>query len=113
MREGLANVAKHAGASRVDVVLHRDERWWEVAICDDGSGDPEFIRTAVAAARSFGFCSIRTDAACIGGRLTVDAPGECSGVRLRVQVPAGTAPAAEPDPEPGERRRGESGSRGR
>ena len=40
VREGLANVAKHAGASRVEVILvRRDERWWTVEVCDDGSGD--------------------------------------------------------------------------
>ncbi|HEX3825748.1 MAG TPA: histidine kinase [Sporichthyaceae bacterium] len=114
VREGLANVAKHAGASRVDVALHRDQRWWGIAICDDGSGDPEFIRTEVAAARSFGLCSIRTDAARIGGRLTVDAAGEGRGVRLCVQVPAGPAPdPTQPDTESGDLHRDESGSRGR
>jgi NarL family two-component system sensor histidine kinase LiaS len=97
VREGLANVAKHAGATRIDVVLHREQRWWSVAICDDGSGDPEFIRTEVAAARSFGLCSVRTDAARIGGRLTVDTSGECRGVRLCVQVPAGLESDTEPD----------------
>jgi signal transduction histidine kinase len=89
VREGLANVAKHAGAARVEVLLRRDERWWTVVVCDDGSGDPESVRSQVAAARSFGLCSLRTDAARVGGRLTLDTAEGLGGVRLTVRVPAG------------------------
>jgi signal transduction histidine kinase len=90
VREGLANVAKHARASRVEVVLHREERRCTVEIADDGSGDPAVVRSQLAAAQSFGLCSVRTDAARVGGRFGVDAAPVWGGVRLCVEVPVGS-----------------------
>jgi signal transduction histidine kinase len=41
-QEGLNNIAKHAGASRVDILLQYDQGGVELRIRDDGRGfDPQ------------------------------------------------------------------------
>lgn len=91
VREGLANVGKHASASRVHLALHRGRRWWSVQVDDNGGGDPEAVRSRATQARSFGLSSLDADAARIGGRLRIDAAPALGGVRLEVAVPTGTA----------------------
>jgi signal transduction histidine kinase len=87
VREGLANVAKHAGASRVLVELHRGERDWTVEVHDDGCGDADRLVAGAAELRSFGLNSLSGDAAAVGGRLSVAVSAELSGIRLAVAVP--------------------------
>jgi signal transduction histidine kinase len=87
VREGLANVAKHAGAERVRVVLRRSEGEWTVEVHDDGCGDPVELRAAAEQLRSFGLYSLMSDAAQVGGRLAITASPQLRGIRLAVTVP--------------------------
>ncbi len=87
VREGLANVVKHAGATQVLVVLRCGRRWWTAEVHDDGSGDPRVVRECAAGATSFGLYSLVSDTSRVGGRLWVaESPSLC-GVRLSVSVP--------------------------
>jgi nitrate/nitrite-specific signal transduction histidine kinase len=92
VREGLANVAKHASAQRVLVVLRRGRRWWTVEVHDDGCGDPARLQASAAQLTSFGLYSLMGDAARVGGRLAVAASPELAGILLAVTVPV-PAPA--------------------
>lgn len=89
VQEGLANVGKHAAASRVQLALHRGSRWWSVQLDDDGAGDPAVVRRRAAEIRSFGLSSLDVDVARVGGRLTIAAAPGLGGLRLRVAVPVG------------------------
>jgi signal transduction histidine kinase len=92
VREGLANVAKHAGAHRVLVVLRRERTSCTVEVHDDGCGDPAELRDSAAQLRSFGLYSLMGDAARVGGRLAVTSSPELSGILLAATVPV-AAPA--------------------
>lgn len=92
VREGLANIGKHASATRVSVTIRRSRRSWTVEINDDGAGDPACIRNRAVGSRSFGLTSLGTDAARVGGALTLAASPELGGLQLRVCVPVAVAP---------------------
>lgn len=92
VREGLANVAKHAQASQVSVVLRRGRRWWSVEVHDDGSGDPAEVSRCVREATSFGLFSLDTESARVGGRLWIGRAAALGGVQLNVSVPVGAGP---------------------
>jgi two-component system nitrate/nitrite sensor histidine kinase NarX len=89
VREALANVIKHAGASNARVVLERTRRSLRVSVEDDGSG----ARIARARQRSatdehYGLEIMRERARRIGGSLRiVSAPGK--GTRVRLSIPQG------------------------
>lgn len=90
VQEALSNVARHAGASRVEVNLRREAiagpaqatRHLVLTVDDDGCGMEH------AAPRSgLGLLGMQERAAALGGALAVDtAPGR--GLRLRVAIPA-------------------------
>jgi signal transduction histidine kinase len=87
--EPLANVAKYARASAVELTLYGDDQSAEIAIADDGVGGAR----AEAGGGLRGLCD-RVEP--LGGRLTVaSAPAEGTTVRARVpiapQSPAATA----------------------
>ena len=94
VQEGLANVGKHAAASRVQLALHRGRRWWSVQVDDNGGGDPETVRDSAAQLRSFGLSSLDADASQVGGRLRIAAAPSLGGVRLEVAVPVGSQVSA-------------------
>jgi signal transduction histidine kinase len=96
VREGLANVIKHASATEVLVVLRCGRRWWTAEVHDDGCGDPQAVRDCAAQATSFGLFSLVSDTSRVGGRFWLsEAPG-LGGVRLSVSVPVGTAETPAP-----------------
>jgi signal transduction histidine kinase len=64
--ESLANVAKHAGASRVDVRIERIGPQLRVEVIDDGSG--------LADAQGPGLVGLRRRVEALGGALTVSSP---------------------------------------
>jgi signal transduction histidine kinase len=90
VREGLANVVKHANASEVLVVLRCGRRWWTAEVHDDGSGDPRAVRASAAQAVSFGLYSLVSDTSRVGGRFWVAEAPSLGGIRLSVSVPVGT-----------------------
>ncbi len=84
-QEGLANVAKHAGASRVGVTLSFMDDSVSLDVRDDGAGfDP--IETVQA--ESFGLAAMRQRVEHVNGVMHIEStPGE--GTAVSVRVPAG------------------------
>jgi signal transduction histidine kinase len=82
-QEALANVVKHARASRATVCIAAEDDTVSIEVSDDGRGfDP-----AAVGPDHFGLRSIRGRVADLGGRLEVrSTPGR--GTVLRVEVPA-------------------------
>lgn len=72
-QESLRNVARHSGASRVEISLTRKQSLAELAVRDDGKGfDPEAARSG----GGLGLISLRERLHLVGGRLAViSAPG--------------------------------------
>jgi signal transduction histidine kinase len=81
-QEALTNVAKHAGASTVTVVLSEDAGGYTLRIEDDGRG----FRTAAASQRGLGLRLVRDRAEAVGGSCRVESnPGR--GANVQVWVP--------------------------
>jgi PAS domain S-box-containing protein len=86
-QEALTNVARHSGASRVDVSLRVEEGVLHLAVEDDGRGfDPERLDES----KGLGVIGMRERASLIGGTLTVG-PGAAGGARIDLRLPLGEA----------------------
>lgn len=71
-RELLANVAKHARATRVELSLHRDGDLVTLRVTDDGAGfDPEVLARRVAEGH-IGLASLVVGIAALGGVVNLD-----------------------------------------
>jgi signal transduction histidine kinase len=98
VQEALANVRKHAAASRVTVTLSYLNDLTMLDVHDDGIGF-EHAATVAAAGAGLGLHAMAERVAALGGSLAVEsAPGE--GATIAVEVPA---PAGEARVEPTER----------
>ena len=87
LQEALTNVARHAGATRVDARLALDEGEIVLVVQDDGRGFQADGR-ARADGGGTGLAGMRERVVGAGGRLTVtSAPGR--GARLEARLPAG------------------------
>ena len=86
-QEALNNVAKHARAARVEVILERRSDNVLLIVEDDGIG---FDPAAKASEESgFGLAGMQERAALVGARLQIDSsPGEGTTVLVRMMVPA-------------------------
>jgi signal transduction histidine kinase len=68
LQESLTNVAKHAGATRVDIKLTASHGQFQLRIGDNGKGfRTEYVKTK----RTFGLLGMRERVAMLGGDLTV------------------------------------------
>ncbi|MDF0514022.1 sensor histidine kinase [Agromyces sp. H3Y2-19a] len=87
-QEGLANVRKHAGASRVAItVADRGAHEVVLTVCDDGAGpSPAAPGVSSPAPAGFGLAGLRDRAALVGGTLEFG-PANGGGSLLRVTVP--------------------------
>lgn len=87
VQEGLTNVARHAGARTVTLVLERRPGTVGVILEDDGAGfDVDEGMEAAARARRMGLAGLRERVELLGGTLQVEsAPG--SGTTLFVRLP--------------------------
>jgi len=94
VQEGLTNVARHAGARTVTLVLERRPGTVGVILEDDGAGfDVDAAMEAAALARRMGLPGLRERVELLGGALEVEsAPG--SGTTLYVRLPDGGVPQA-------------------
>ena len=83
-QETLTNIARHAGASRVDVLLKMDAGGVELTVTDDGAG----IRSEQASdARSLGIVGMRERVYSLGG--TFEIGGQAGlGTTVHVTIPA-------------------------
>jgi PAS domain S-box-containing protein len=79
--EALANVQKHAGASRVVVRAAADDDRLVVAVEDDGSGGADVAGS--------GLRGLTDRVEALGGRLTLESPGG-GGTRVRAEIPLRT-----------------------
>jgi signal transduction histidine kinase len=88
-QEALHNVARHASASRVSVLIARGADV-EVTIADDGVGfDPDAFARPAASGRGLGLLGIRERLALAGGSASFESRrGRGTRVVLRVPVPA-------------------------
>ena len=82
-QESLTNVARHAGATHVDLALEPGVGSVVLSVCDDGRG----ISEAAATNGHGGLRGMRERALLVGGALAVK-PGRTGGVEVRLEVPA-------------------------
>jgi signal transduction histidine kinase len=84
-QEALNNVAKHARADHVDVVLERGAEYLSVIIEDDGVGFD--ASSAETVREGFGLIGMRERAALIGADLQVEStPGRGTTVIVRTPI---------------------------
>jgi signal transduction histidine kinase len=94
-QQALDNVAAHARAARVEVVLGREDGRVTFRIVDDGRGFTDEERAAAAAGGHFGLISMRDRVGGLGGELrAVSAPGRGTTVEGWVPVERGAPPGA-------------------
>ena len=99
VQEALTNVAKHANAHNVSVLLEERNGTTVVIVEDDGKGfDVEAVMGGAAHSRRLGLLGMEERAALIGGRLTIESrPG--TGTAVFVEVPrAMDGHGTDPDP---------------
>ncbi|WP_338120966.1 HAMP domain-containing sensor histidine kinase [Trinickia caryophylli] len=91
VQEGLTNVARHACATRVDLVLRRshDGCWFELLLADNGKHSPG---PSSAAGCGMGLTGMRERVRALGGELTFETIAG-HGARLVVRIPAIPTPA--------------------
>jgi PAS domain S-box-containing protein len=82
LQEALTNVARHAGATRVDIDLREDDEGLLLQVRDNGCGIPADQGTRL----SLGLFGMRERAIALGGRLTIDSSPGC-GTIVRVRMP--------------------------
>ncbi len=91
VQEALTNVARHSGASRVDVLLRVEEGALLLSVEDDGRGfDPKRLDES----KGLGVIGMRERASLVGGTLSIG-PGPGGGIRIELRIPLA---AAEGDP---------------
>ncbi|MEK6696396.1 MAG: PAS domain-containing protein, partial [Candidatus Deferrimicrobiota bacterium] len=86
-QESLTNVARHSGASRVDISLRAEEGDLLLSVEDDGKGlAPEQLGES----KGLGVIGMRERASLIGGTLSIG-PGAGGGVRIELRIPLAAA----------------------
>jgi len=87
LQEALVNVARHAHASRVWVILNCDTDTVSLSVKDDGQGfDPQVILSDPSSSAGMGLKGIRERLSLLGGRLEIGSrPGQ--GTRLVAHIP--------------------------
>jgi two-component system nitrate/nitrite sensor histidine kinase NarX len=89
-REALYNIAKHAEAGKVELILRHEENGFELKIRDNGRGfDP-----GKAASGHFGLAMMRERAEAVGAQLTIDSQAG-QGTELTISWNAGQKGEAE------------------
>lgn len=96
IQEGITNVAKHAQARNVSVILERRKDRVLAILEDDGCGfDPESIMTAPSAERKLGLFGMQERMALVEGSMTIESePGD--GTTLYFDVPLLTGEGGRP-----------------
>jgi signal transduction histidine kinase len=98
-QEALANVRKHAAASRVTVTLSYLDDAVTLDVADDGVGFEQ--ATAATAGGGLGLGAMRERVEGLGGHLVIEsAPGEGTTIAVEVPAPAGDAQVQPAGTEP-------------
>lgn len=86
VQESLTNIARHAGATRVGVLIEQRRDQIRAIVEDDGRGF-EPLRMSTTATRSYGLAGMRERVELVGGALTIEsAPGSGTTVFARIPV---------------------------
>ncbi len=94
LQETLTNVARHAGASRVDIALTVGRVDLTLDVRDDGRG---ITPAEVAGGRSLGLVGLRERAIACGGMLSIEGtPGRGTHVAVRIPLPGHSLPGWTP-----------------
>jgi PAS domain S-box-containing protein len=84
VQEAFNNIARHSGATKVQLLLRRDEGHLRLYISDNGIGfDPKRIARMKRSDRGFGLASMRERTALSGGHFQLSA-GNSGGTRIEV-----------------------------
>ncbi len=94
VQEALTNVARHAGATRVEIAMEISRGTLLLTVRDDGKGVTE---DQIGAPGSFGIMGMKERALILGGEVTLSKAPE-GGTTVTLTLP----PAAEPEPHPAE-----------
>ena len=87
LQEGLANAARHAASTLVEVALRRRGGWLDLEVSDNGVGiGPD---QAAGAGQGLGLAGMRERTRLLGGRFHIDS-GASGGTHIRVALPLGT-----------------------
>jgi len=94
-QETLANVARHADASQVEVRLAKEDGQLALEVHDNGNGIPE---NKLSIGESLGILGMRERTMLLGGELTISgSPG--NGTTVRVRIPAAPSELARISPQ--------------
>jgi two-component system sensor histidine kinase DegS len=85
-QEALTNAARHAKASRVDVVIQKLERAVSLRITDDGRGFPQGRSRSVHAGKRLGLLGMRERLEMVGGSFQVTS-ARGKGTTIHAQIP--------------------------
>lgn len=77
----LANTAKHAHTSHIDIVAKQAGRWLELSVCDDGVGGAQ-------PDNGTGLIGLADRVEALGGRILIDSRPELA-TTIRVRLPIG------------------------
>ncbi|MGB5197732.1 MAG: PAS domain-containing protein [Candidatus Deferrimicrobium sp.] len=86
-QESLTNVARHSGASRVDIFLRAEKGNLLLSVEDDGKG---LAPDQLGESKGLGVIGMRERASLIGGALSIG-PGAGGGVRVDLRIPLAAA----------------------
>jgi signal transduction histidine kinase len=88
VQEALTNIAKHADARNVSIVIQRHPGWVQTIVADDGSGfDVDAALKAPEGWTHLGLHGMRERAALLNGSVTIEStPGEGTTVYARVPL---------------------------
>ena len=91
VQESLANVGKHAQASRVKVAIARSGSELTLSVCDNGAGfSPQDPRKP----NSYGLLGLRERVSLLGGEATItSAPGQGAQIEVRLPIAPSESPS--------------------
>jgi len=90
VQEALNNIAKHAGAEKVSILMHRQRTHIFVIVEDDGKGfDPNAAGPVRTDGHGHGLIGMRERAELLGGTLSIEST-EGRGTSIIVRVPLGS-----------------------
>ena len=85
VQEALNNVAKHAGATSVTIVLRRSQGHLALCVADNGAGYDPSVSASMRRRQGLGMVTMRERAEALGGTFDIDAaPGRGTTVQIRV-----------------------------
>ena len=95
IQEALTNVARHARASRCEVLLHRCADRFEVVVRDDGEGFSVSRLNGSASSGGVGLIGMRERALQLAGMVALESsPG--AGTVVRILLPSRVPPVPDP-----------------